>query len=159
MSHPFVHSVDPAAAWRSALTARIPPDENALALLTVDLDLQLRLNPAAGLALTERRLLSVDASGEVCEWLLSPELSLRQHDHAGVGSLELMGPHARLGLWRFTLGQGAQARTFLQTFEQVQARLAGALAPTAEAVTPCPRCGGPLPADGSDADDCPACST
>ncbi len=111
------------------------------------------------LVLTERQLLALDADGEGGRWPLAPGLELRQNDHAGVGSLELVDAERRLALWRFTLAQGAAARALVAAFEQLQARLAGQARALEEEVTPCPRCGGPLPLEGSDAEDCPACSS
>ena len=77
----------------------------------------MRFTAGSTLVLTENRLLALDAAGEGGQWPLAPGLELRQHDHAGVGSLELVDHQRRLALWRFTLAQGASARALVAAFE------------------------------------------
>ncbi len=159
MSHPKVNTRDLAADRLSPLFSRIPESENALASLPVDLDQQLQFTSIGGLLLTERRLLAQEADGQVREWPLEEGIALRQHDHGGVGCLELVDGQARLAHWRFTLVQGMPSRSFISAYEQAQARQAGRALAFEDDLNPCPRCGAPLPPEGTDADDCPACQT
>jgi ATP-binding cassette subfamily B protein len=159
MSHPLVVSAEQATDWRSVLVSRIPTGENALASLSVDLDQHLRLTEAAGLVLTEGHLLAIDSLGGVSQWAIGAEHGLQAYDHAGVGCLELVDGQSCLAHWRYTLVQGLQARAFLTAFEQQQARRAGRFAEASDEPMPCPRCGGPLPLQGSDSEDCPNCQT
>jgi len=67
----------------TTLRTQLSSDENVLALLTVDLDAQLRFSQGL-VALTDRGLLSTSGSGtEWQRWDLAPGLSLRHTDHAG----------------------------------------------------------------------------
>jgi ATP-binding cassette subfamily B protein len=107
------------------LRTALAPGENVLAVLSVDLDDGLRFNTGT-LALTEHRLLAHEPGAASWQaWPLSPELSLRHADHAGVGSIELCDTGSRLARWRFTLGANAQALKLLKAFERQQARRAG----------------------------------
>ncbi|MFT3666294.1 ABC transporter ATP-binding protein [Piscinibacter sp.] len=113
--------LDPAAALDPA---PLEPAENALASLDVDLDGADRFG-AGRLVLTERRLLA-RAGGERQwrSWPLSARLSLQHADHGGVGQLSLHDEHARLALWRYTLGADPAALRLLGLFERQRARLA-----------------------------------
>ncbi|MEY4563738.1 MAG: hypothetical protein RLZZ618_3015 [Pseudomonadota bacterium] len=99
-------------------------NENALSVIPVDLDTELRFAQGI-LALTERRLLARDpSSGQWQSWDLVPGLSLSHSDHAGVGMLELLDTRTRLARWRFTLGANAQALRLIKQFELLVAALA-----------------------------------
>jgi len=126
--------------------------ENVLATLEVDLDEHLRF--AQGhLTLTASRLLGAGSA-----WALRPDLSLRHHDHAGVGTLELHDPSGRLAVWRFTLAQNVQALRLVRLFEHRLEQLAHAGHAHDDDEgdpTRCPTCHAPLPPDS---DDCAICS-
>lgn len=129
--------------------------ENVSATLPVDLDEGLHF--ASGqLVLTSSRLLAL-APGAAA-WVahpLRPGLTLRHHDHAGVGTLELADAGALIARWRFTLALNVQALRLVKQFEQGQvARAAGEL-PALEDLTHCPSCRAPLPPDS---DECPVCA-
>ena len=100
-----------------ALKSRLAPAENVLALLAVDLDEELRFD--AGLvALTDRRLLARTPRGEWAEWPLpATGLMLVHSDHAGVGTLDLVGPHGRLARWRYTLARQPAALRLQKLFD------------------------------------------
>lgn len=146
----------------------LSPGENVLSRLEVDLDGRLCFQTST-LALTDRRLLSrsdakpsptaakdtqhVGKSGWQ-SWELSPTLSLRHHDHAGVGTLELHDAAQRLAVWRFSLNVHAQVMRLVEQFERrLQAMQTGEA--VAEDDSPrCPSCKALLPPD---ADECPTC--
>jgi len=100
-----------------ALRSRLVPAENVLALLAVDLDAELRFRPGL-LALTDRRLLARSADGDWSEWALpAPALELVHGDHAGIGTLDLLGAEGRLARWRYTLARQPQALRLHKLFE------------------------------------------
>jgi len=139
----------------TTLRTQLSSDENVLALLTVDLDAQLRFSQGL-VALTDRGLLSTSGSGtEWQRWDLAPGLSLRHTDHAGVGTLELHAPHTRLAVWRFTLLHNPQMLRLAGLFEQLQAAQASGDALENGDAAVCPSCKTPLPPDS---DECPLCS-
>ena len=106
----------------------LAPDENVLSRLEVDLDARLCFQ-ASALVLTDQRLMSRSGAqvkpnaGNVTQsdgwqvWPLDPGLSLRHHDHAGVGTLELHDATQRLATWRFTLTVHAQVMRLVEGFQ------------------------------------------
>ena len=126
-------------------------DENVVGELEVDLDS--RLHFARGLlVLTSHRLLAWDPAGKAwSEWTLSPQLSMRISDHAGVGSLELVDGRQRLAVWRFTLQMNLQAQRWQELFERRDEGTRDA----AEDVEFCPSCKAPLPPES---EECPTCA-
>jgi len=147
------HSASVHADAVESATLPLLPNENVLTTLEVDLDERLHF-ARARLQLTEQRL--IDARGA---WPLRPDLSLRHHDHAGVGTLELHDGSGRLALWRFTLAQNVQALRLVRLFEQriEQLAQAGHAHPDEDGADPtrCPTCHAPLPPDS---DDCEICT-
>ena len=140
---------------RQAEDPPLAPGEQVVAALEPDLDARLAF--AAGrLILTDRRLLSrSSAAANWTDWPLGTELSLRQHDHAGVGTLELHDADSRLACWRFTLAHQGAALHLADRFAlQQAARLSGQPASAPEE-TVCPACKTPLPPDQT---ECPLCS-
>lgn len=131
------------------------PGENVLASLDVDLDS--RLSFARGLlVLSNQRLLGWDpASRQWSEWRISPDMQLRISDHAGVGSLELVGPQQRFALWRFTLQVNLQAQRFAEQFERLQAQGQGSPEGSEDETEYCPSCHAPLPPES---EECPSCA-
>ncbi len=131
------------------------PDENVLASLDVDLDS--RLSFARGLlVLSNKRLLGWDPTGKQwSEWQISPEMQLRISDHAGVGSLELVGPSQRFALWRFTLQVNLQAQRLAEQFERLQAQGSGSAESSEDDAEYCPSCHAPLPPES---EECPSCA-
>ncbi|MBU1440864.1 MAG: ABC transporter ATP-binding protein/permease [Gammaproteobacteria bacterium] len=104
------------------LAGRLSVDENVLAELPVDLDGQLRFASHL-LALTDRRLLAREASGAWSEWsLATPGLKLIASDHAGIGTLDLVGPAGRLARWRYTLVHQPAASRLQKLFLQGHVR-------------------------------------
>lgn len=113
---------DPALAPQ-APELPLEPGERPLAWVRLDLDERLRF--AEGMvALTDRRLLARDAGGAAWRaWPLGPQLALERRDHAGVGTLELIGPEARLAAWRHTLDRQAGVARLVEAFERRQRAL------------------------------------
>ncbi len=106
---------------QTGLHLQMATGENVLAAVLVDLDNQLRF-VSQQLVLTPSRLISRGEAER--EWPLTPGLTLRSFDHAGVGSLELHDSQGRLAVWRFTLDQQPQALKLARLLEQQVARLA-----------------------------------
>jgi len=141
--------------WRPRLEAQLAAQETVLAWLEIDLDARLRFSPGV-LVLTDRRLLA--CTGPNADWQSHPcraGLRLQRHDHAGVGSLELLDDTGRLAVWRYTLGADVAAGRLIDRFErQIVFHTTGVLPPVA-AQALCPVCETPL-LEGQD--DCPNCS-
>jgi ATP-binding cassette, subfamily B, bacterial len=134
------------------------PGENVRAVLVVDLDAQLRF-ATSQLTLTNHRLIGPAADGAPATWRITPTLRMHHHDHAGVGSLELVdtsgGVERRIARWRFTLGGNVVALRLLRSFEQLQTEQRTGR-PTADAdPSACGTCGAALPPDS---DECPTCT-
>ncbi len=139
--------------------APLDAGDNVLATLQVDLDEALHFAPGQ-LVLGERALFArLGAGGTWQRHEVSPALSLRHHDHAGVGTLELADTtpgHERLvARWRFTLAHNVQALRLVKRFEQLQLARASGQAPEGDDPTRCPTCRAPLPPDS---DECPLCT-
>ena len=144
------------APWRDRLATHLHDGESPLAFIETDLDQRLHFRPGL-IVLTTRRLLA-QAPGETrwSAWPLRTGMSLLQHDHAGVGTLELHEGKKRLACWRYTLGCAAQAQRLSVRFrEQLDALLHGEPAAAGPAAT-CPRCQASLERDS---DACPQCTT
>ena len=128
--------------------------ENVLASLTVDLDEQLHYAQGQ-LLLTNRRLLWCASGAQ--EWqsfALADVQAMRHFDHAGVGTLELLGTEKRLARWRFTLAANVQALRLSKRFEQqMETRRTGVA--VEDDGTRCPSCRNPLP---DDSDECAICT-
>src|SRR3954471_5207709 len=142
------------AAFRRSVLA----NESPVAWVQTDLDAELRF--ASGLVvLTDRRLLSflpiangASRSDKPDEWALAPTLSVRAHEHAGLGSLELFEGETRLARWRFTAVQAPAANRLVRRFEAL-VRPASAGADEVRTWV-CPSCGAVLDAD---LPECPHC--
>ena len=148
----FANVPDPRLA---ELALQLAPDEQVVAVLETDLDLNLVFSPGQ-VVLTNRRLLA-RSPGDAgwAAWPLRSGLSLQHHDHAGVGTLALHDAAARLACWRFTLAHNVAALRLNDRFaEQLAAHLTGQpVEHTDETV--CPTCKAPLEPDQ---EACPICS-
>ncbi len=144
-------SADDQAA--DSLRRQLATAENVLCTLAVDLDERLQFGSSL-VALTNQRFLASSTAGETWKsWHLSPQLSLRHFDHAGVGTLELHDENARLASWRFTLGANPQALRMARFFAAQQSPLSRQQVDGEAAL--CPECDLPLPPDS---EECPACA-
>ena len=141
--------------WRSEIPALLSSEENVLNALEVDLDS--RLHFAKGLViLTERRIMA-RAPGETVwrDWTYRRGMTLKLHDHAGVGHLELVDDSQRLAAWRFTLGQNLLAIRLQEAFARLlDAHVNGQPLQTVEEHA-CPTCKAPLEPDQ---EECPVCT-
>jgi ATP-binding cassette subfamily B protein len=144
-----------AVPWRSALQARLHPQENVLAALEVDLDA--RLHFVRGLVVvTNERVLSTDGgTAQWQEWPFAKGLTLLHHDYAGVGHLELADATGLLASWRFTLGQNLHAIRLVDQFTlQLESMVSGK--PLVQALkNVCPSCKAPLEPGQ---EECPVCT-
>ncbi len=147
-----------------AIERQRPPDSpllpaaNVRATLDVDLDADLRFSPGR-LTLTDDRLSGPGADGSAALWPVTPNLRLLHHDHAGVGTLELVdvraGDGERIARWRFTLGVNVAALRLVRSFEQLQIEQRQGHVPADTDPSVCGTCGAALPPDS---DECPTCT-
>ena len=145
----------PAGLWHSAVQAELRPHEWVLATLEPDLDARLHFSHGL-LLLTSQRLLGRSTEHAPWQhWAFRAGLTLRHHDHAGVGQLELADATGLLASWRFTLGHNLHALRLQDLFgAQLHSVVTGqALAPTVQNV--CPGCKAPLEPEQ---EDCPICT-
>ncbi|MDO5288936.1 MAG: ABC transporter ATP-binding protein [Pseudomonadota bacterium] len=99
--------------------APLHPTENVLGALEVDLDASLRFGRGVMVITNQRLLARFPNETHWQAWPLhTPGLRMAHHDHAGVGTLELISPDGRLASWRFTLGYNPAALRLLACFEQ-----------------------------------------
>ena len=145
-THDPVGAPEGESGLAAGFEGRLLVSENALAVAPVDLDGRLHFADGA-LLLTGQRLLARGAAGEKREWVLTADVALRLHDHAGVGTAELFDGGRRLAGWHYTLAHQPAMLRLQRRLARQAARLAGApethaedtdadSAPEAEAQTP-----------------------
>jgi ATP-binding cassette subfamily B protein len=153
--------------WRSDLDRELEPGEAVLGWFCPDLDQSLNFAESL-VVVTARRLLhgriatialrgKMPPPTEWQSWPLGPGLELRAHDRAGLGSLELVCPERRLGLWRYTLSRSAAVGALIDLFDEVVSTGRNRAPESRLAV--CPSCGAELPAEGASCDLCQPVST
>jgi ATP-binding cassette, subfamily B, bacterial len=151
---PFSSDRPVSDAWHQALQARLSDGEIVHAFLETNLDEQLNFSKHL-ILITNRRLIGLAWPAlDFFEYPLGTGLSLRQLDHAGVGSLELFADETRLACWRYTMAHDPDATRFARQFEQV---LAGVFSGQPIADAPpilCPQCLTPL---APNRDECAYC--
>lgn len=148
-------ATDVPAPWTMELRQHLMSGENVLSALEVDLDAKLRFVNGV-IVVTNQRLLS-KAPGEASwsSWKFAHNLSLRHHDHAGVGHIELVSDQQCLAHWRFTLGQNLHAIRLIDQFkEQLHEHVTGEPVQQAEQNI-CPSCKAKLEPDQ---EECPVCT-
>jgi ATP-binding cassette subfamily B protein len=141
--------------WRTEVQAQLQTNENVLASLEVDLDSKLRF--VNGLVVVTNQRLLGRTAGESGwrSWDYRPGLTLKHHDHAGVGHLQILDDEAQLASWRFTLGQNLQALRLYEQFNiQLQSHLSGRPAMPQDKLF-CPNCKAPMEPGQ---DECPICA-
>jgi ATP-binding cassette subfamily B protein len=142
------------AQWRPEVQAQLQIGENVLATLEVDLDTKLCFVKALVLV-TNQRLLSRAPDASWSHWAYRTHLTLKHHDHAGVGHLELNDAQGRLASWRFTLGRNLHAIRLLDQFQlQLESQVSGQPVALPDSRR-CPSCKAPL---APDQDECPICT-
>ncbi len=141
--------------WQNDVAKQLAPGENVLTGVEVDLDAKLRFKKGL-VVVTDRRLLAKTPGEDGWrDWGYRPGLTLRHHDHAGVGHLELVDTEGLLAGWRFTLGQNLGAIRVVDHFnEQLKSAVSG-VAVVAPEQHSCPSCKAPLEADDA---ECAVCA-
>jgi ATP-binding cassette subfamily B protein len=148
------------ASWRDAAQDQLQGNETLLAILELDLDQSLHFRRGL-LLLTDRRLLAgvAEPSSTWSEWPLRAGLCLQHHDHAGIGTLELMddssGTTTRLAAWRYTLEQNVAALRLIEKFDKQLEAVVSGHAPAAEEIVACPTCKALLEPGQ---EECPICT-
>ncbi|MGO4468192.1 ABC transporter, partial [Pseudoduganella sp. RAF53_2] len=89
------------------------------------------------------------------DWTYRRGMSLKLHDHAGVGHLELVDDMGRLASWRFTLGQNLLAQRLSEAFVRLQDAFVNGQPPVKVEDHSCPTCKAPLEPDQ---EECPVCT-
>ena len=106
--------------WQEGVLSQVHLGENVLAWLEVDLNDELSFKKTL-VILTDQKVISTDDTQKSWNFYpLSPDLSLRVMDHAGVGTLALQQGARRLAAWRFTLGLEAAVLRWKLRFENQQ---------------------------------------
>ena len=147
--------------WQTEAAPRISDGDSLLAALELDLDNALRFNPGLVL-LSERSLQALAGNGTDGEWQrwdLRAGLALQHHDHAGIGTLELMdsssGTPTRLATWRYTLEQNVAALRLIEKFDKQLEAVVSGRPPETEEVVACPTCKALLEPGQ---EECPICT-
>ncbi len=140
---------------QAEVLSRLVEGERVLAWLEVDLDAQLRFSSGLVVATDRRVMTRLSGGADWQDWPYRRGLSLRHHDHAGVGSLELFDDKATLACWRYTLGRNIAALGLIDAFQQqLDSHLSGQ--PTVRATeNTCPKCKAVLEPGQ---DECPICT-
>jgi len=142
------------ADLRAELAARLQPNEHVVSALVFDLDA--RLHFVQGLVLvTNQRILSRAPDASWRDWPYRQDLTLKLHDHAGVGHLELVDAQARLAHWQFTLAHNLHAIRLVEQFHIHQTSCVTGQPPLLAEGHRCPSCKAPLEPDQ---DECPICT-
>ena len=116
-THPPIDLLGLPFFWQKGVLSHVHHGENVLAWLEVDLNDELIFKKTL-VILTDQRVISADeVQKNWNSWPLSPDLTLRVVDHAGVGTLALQQGGVRLGAWRFTLGLEAAVLRWKLGFE------------------------------------------
>ncbi len=140
--------------WLGEVQSRLEAGETVESWLETDLDTRLRF--AEGLIIvTNRRLLARKPDNGGWEsWAFRAGLTLEQHDHAGVGTLELADAGGGIANWRYTMGRNVAALNILRTFdEQSESAVSGRTAVRTDEII-CPRCKALLEPG---VEECPIC--
>ena len=138
------------------VTKQLAENEQIVAWMEGDLDANLHFKPYLLVASNTRIIVQSHAKNIWHEWRYKKGLSLRRHDHAGIGSLELFDGESRLACWRYTLAQNAAAQRIVANFEQQLASFISGLPVSRPAENICPNCQAQL-APGQE--ECPICTT
>ena len=146
---------DVPAEWLAELRKQLRTDENVQAVLEVDLDTHLRFGRGL-LVATDRRLLGREPGQENWQSFdYRPGQKFTQHDHAGVGHLELLDGQGRLAHWCYTLAQNLQASRLADRVGRQLRSLSTGEAVVSPPSHECPTCKAPLEPGQ---DECPICA-
>jgi ATP-binding cassette subfamily B protein len=141
--------------WATEIEPKLAGDEKVQAWVEIDLDNRLQFS--SGLVLvTDRRLLAhTPGQAGWSEWPLRAGLKLNHHDHAGVGTLELVDVQRRLATWRYTLGHNLAALRVIAEFDLHCNSLTTGQPVERPLDDFCPKCKAPLEPGQ---DECPICT-
>ena len=141
--------------WTAEVEPLLAAGEKTQAWLEIDLDARLQF--ATGLLIiTDRRLLArAPDDGGWQAWPLRAGLALNHHDHAGVGTLELVDAKGRLAVWRYTLARNLAAMRVISEFDLHRDSLVSGQPVLRSTDDICPKCKAPLPPGE---DECPICN-
>ncbi len=131
-------------AWHKALQTHLSEQENIHAFLETNLDEQLNFSKRLILLTNQRLICLAWPSLDFVEYPLVQGLSLRQMDHAGVGSMELLAGEKRMAFWRYTMAHDADATRFVRQYELVLSACLAGKPFVEELPVFCPRCLAPL---------------
>ncbi len=148
--------------WQVMVQPQLNDAEEPCAWLELNLDERLHFT-AHLLVITNQRLLHFDAiqpseelkPAATSEYRYRAGLTLRHHDHAGVGNLELFDGNVRIASWFYTLANDISVARFIKQYEQQVASFLSGQPIAPEPTEPCPKCRYPL---SPDLDECPQCS-
>jgi ATP-binding cassette subfamily B protein len=148
-------------AWAQAVQPHLG-GEAIKAVVRIDLDE--RLHAAAALvAVTASQVLALQSPAggsvqahQVRTWSLQPGMTMLLHDHAGVGTLELMLGSQRLAVWRFTLAVNLAAQRLAKQFAAAVAALEPAAPQALPAASPAGTTQTATVPEGDDADEVPS---
>ena len=116
-THPPIDLLGLPFSWQEGVLSQVHFDENVLAWLEVDLNDELSFKKTLVILTDQRVIASSEAQNNWNIWPLSPDLTLRVLDHAGVGTLAMHQGGLRLAAWRFTLGIEAVVLRWKLRFE------------------------------------------
>jgi len=147
--------------WREELRGQLRESENIVEWFSPDLSQNLKYHDGL-VVLTSERILSHADSGagaygkvgnvEWQSWPIDSDIDLRSQSSKGIGSLELVGPLARLAIWRFTPQRAADAARLERAWSDQRS---GKRTLTVDQ-TVCPTCGSTLPPGETACTDCAA---
>ena len=141
--------------WAAEVEPLLAAGEQTQAWIEIDLDARLKF--AQGLVVVTNLRLLARTPGEAKwgEWPLQSALRINHLDHAGVGTLELLGEHGRLACWRYTLGHNLAALRVIAEFELHQKSLLSGqpIEPSPDEL--CPKCKATLEPGQ---EECPICT-
>ncbi|TCV85927.1 cyanophycin metabolism-associated ABC transporter [Sulfurirhabdus autotrophica] len=142
-------------SWRAGVESQLAHAEQVVAWFEVDLNELLHFTRGL-VAVTNQRLLArMQDETTWRSWSFGEGLSLKRHDHAGVGRLELYDNTARLACWRYTLSQNTPSMRLVEHFDQqLTSVLTGQPVSQIETAV-CPSCKAPLPPGQ---EKCPVCT-
>ena len=129
--------------WLTAVQTHLPASETVLAWLELNLDERLHFSRSV-LLLTGQRLLCLTEQNVLSEFPYQNGSELRQHDHAGLGTLALFAAEDCITRWRYTLALDQAAQRFVRQFERLRDSQVSGLPVAAETSACCERCGADL---------------
>jgi ATP-binding cassette subfamily B protein len=146
-------------SWQTEVAMRTSDGDALLATLELDLDSTLRFSRGL-ILLSERSLQAREGEdGAWQRWDLRAGLALQHHDHAGIGTLELMdsssGAPVLLATWRYTLEQNVAALRLIEKFDKQLEAVVNGRPQEAEEVVACPTCKALLEPGQ---EECPICT-